>query len=112
MSDHKNGIHGMTNDKLGPMDSTDLNRQTTTLTMQLSADQYERLFFQPEKPKGDLSKRFGTYLKSTRLEFRILTDHFSQPNLARSHRPPYPISDHHVVSPPIQRLGFDFLGGR
>jgi hypothetical protein len=61
MSDHKNGIHGLTNDKLGPMDSNDLNRQTTTLTMQLSADQYERLFFQPEKPKGDLAKRFGTY---------------------------------------------------
>lgn len=62
MADHKNGIHGMTNDKLGPMDSSDLNRQMTTLTMQLSADQYERLFFQPEKAKGDLAKRFGTYL--------------------------------------------------
>jgi hypothetical protein len=69
MSDHKGSVHGMASDKLGPMDSNDLNRQTTTLTMQLNADQYERLFFQPEKAKGDLAKRFGTYLESTRLEF-------------------------------------------
>ena len=69
MSDHKNAIHCMTNDKLEAMDSNELNRQTTTLTMQLSADQYERLFFQPEKAKGDLAKRFGTHLNQQHLEF-------------------------------------------
>jgi hypothetical protein len=49
-------------EKTTSMETMDLNRQATTVTMQLSADQYERLFFQPEKPKGDLSRRLGTYL--------------------------------------------------
>lgn len=35
-----------------------LTRQTTTMT--LSNEQYERLFFQPNKPRhGDFAKRFG-----------------------------------------------------
>ncbi|KAI9650323.1 hypothetical protein NHQ30_000336 [Ciborinia camelliae] len=38
--------------KAGP----DLSRQ---ITLQLNADQYERLFFQPTSAKGDLSKRLG-----------------------------------------------------
>jgi hypothetical protein len=46
-------------DKMSSMDTMDLNRQATTVTMQLSPDQYERLFFQPEKPKGDLAQRLG-----------------------------------------------------
>ena len=34
-----------------------LSRQ---ITLNLSADQYERLFFQPSGAKGDLAKRLGT----------------------------------------------------
>jgi succinate-acetate transporter protein len=41
------------------MSSDELTRNGTTVTMQLSPEQYERLFFQPEKPKGDLSQRLG-----------------------------------------------------
>ena len=37
-------------------DGDSLSRQ---LTVQLSSDQYERLFFQPNAAKGDLAKRFG-----------------------------------------------------
>ena len=40
----------------GNMDGGALGRQ---MTMQLSNDQYERLFFQPSAPKGDLAKRLG-----------------------------------------------------
>ena len=29
------------------------------MTLTLNTDQYERLFFQPSPPKGDLAKRFG-----------------------------------------------------
>jgi hypothetical protein len=36
----------------------DLARQ---VTLQLNADQYERLFFQPSAAKGDLAKRLGTF---------------------------------------------------
>lgn len=32
------------------------------VTLQLSADQYERLFFQPSAAKGDLAKRLGKAL--------------------------------------------------
>ena len=36
----------------------ELSRQ---VTVQLSSEQYERLFFQPSSPRrGDLAKRFGT----------------------------------------------------
>jgi len=36
--------------------SADLNRQ---VTVALTPEQYERLFFQPSAPRGDLAKRFG-----------------------------------------------------
>jgi succinate-acetate transporter protein len=36
--------------------TNDLSRQ---VTLQLSSEQYERLFFQPSQAKGDLSKRLG-----------------------------------------------------
>jgi hypothetical protein len=36
--------------------ANDLSRQ---VTLQLSSEQYERLFFQPSQAKGDLSKRLG-----------------------------------------------------
>lgn len=36
---------------------TDLSRQ---MTVQLSPEQYQRLFFQPTPAKGDLAKRLGT----------------------------------------------------
>jgi hypothetical protein len=56
-------MHGKeSGEKMSSMDTLGLNRQPTTVTMQLSPDQYERLFFQPEKPKGDLAQRLGTYL--------------------------------------------------
>jgi succinate-acetate transporter protein len=35
------------------------NELTRTMTLALSPDQYERLFFQPSAAKGDLSKRLG-----------------------------------------------------
>ena len=35
---------------------SDLSRQ---VTLQLSSEQYERLFLQPSQAKGDLSKRLG-----------------------------------------------------
>ncbi|KAE9363559.1 GPR1/FUN34/YaaH-class plasma membrane protein-like protein [Stipitochalara longipes BDJ] len=35
------------------------NELTRQMTLQLSPDQYERLFFQPSAPKGDLAKRLG-----------------------------------------------------
>jgi len=43
---HDKAIHGR----------SELTRQ---MTLQLSPDQYERLFFQPSAPKGDLAKRLG-----------------------------------------------------
>jgi hypothetical protein len=55
-----NGV--MNGDKLSLTDTNDLTRQATTVTMQLSPDQYERLFFQPDKAKGDLTRRLGTSL--------------------------------------------------
>jgi hypothetical protein len=39
----------------------DLTRQ---ITLQLNADQYERLFFQPTSAKGDLAKRLGMFFPS------------------------------------------------
>lgn len=53
-SRHANG------EKLTTMDSgSGENGLSRQLTMQLSADQYERLFFQPTAAKGDLAKRLG-----------------------------------------------------
>ena len=41
----------------------ELSRQ---VTVQLSSEQYERLFFQPSAPRrGDFSKRFGKYLATS-----------------------------------------------
>jgi hypothetical protein len=40
------------------------NELSRQMTLQLSPDQYERLFFQPSAPKGDLAKRLGTSLLS------------------------------------------------
>lgn len=47
-------------------ESSPLSRQ---VTVALSPEQYERLFFQPSAPRGDLAKRFGM----TRINIRILT---------------------------------------
>lgn len=57
MAGHINGKDS--GEKMSSMDTINLNRQPTMVTMQLSPDQYERLFFQPEKPKGDLAQRLG-----------------------------------------------------
>jgi succinate-acetate transporter protein len=43
-------------DKAVNSHANDLSRQ---VTLQLSSEQYERLFFQPSQAKGDLSKRLG-----------------------------------------------------
>lgn len=43
----------------GSHDGSPLSRQ---VTVNLSQEQYERLFFQPNQPKGDLAKRFGKCL--------------------------------------------------
>jgi hypothetical protein len=46
----------------------DLSRQ---ITLQLNADQYERLFFQPNSAKGDLSRRLGmSFLPYSILSFQ------------------------------------------
>lgn len=64
----------------------ELSRQ---ITLNLSPDQYERLFFQPSAGKGDLSKRLGTvtYLN---IEDAELTNP-REPNLARCPRLPDPV---------------------
>lgn len=38
------------------------NELARQMTLSLSPDQYERLFFQPSAAKGDLSRRLGTLL--------------------------------------------------
>jgi hypothetical protein len=53
--DHEMTEHNGTG--IAPM-GADLSRQ---VTVALSPEQYERLFFQPSAPRrGDLAKRFGT----------------------------------------------------
>lgn len=47
----------LTNDKYADSSPNELSRQ---LTLQLSKEQYERLFFQPTAAKGDLAKVLGT----------------------------------------------------
>lgn len=43
-----------------------LSRQ---VTVALTPEQYERLFFQPSAPRrGDLAKRFGTYQSDTGID--------------------------------------------
>lgn len=53
-----NGVekHGYEHHHAGNNDGTQLSRQ---MTVSLTPDQYERLFFQPTAAKGDLSKRLG-----------------------------------------------------
>jgi len=46
----------VSNDKFVNNGSTELSRQ---VTLQLSHEQYERLFFQPSAAKGDFAKIFG-----------------------------------------------------
>ena len=69
MTDHMNGVNG---DKSAAMEGNDLSRQATTVTMNLSPDQYERLFFQPDKAKGDLARRLGKHRAS--VDFRSYAD--------------------------------------
>lgn len=44
-------------DKLHGGTENPLSRQ---VTVQMSPEQYERLFFQPTPPRGDLARRLGT----------------------------------------------------
>ena len=49
-----------------------LSRQ---VTVALSPEQYERLFFQPSAPRrGDLAKRFGTYIANILRLLRNIAD--------------------------------------
>jgi stress response protein SCP2 len=51
-------------------DGNALSRQ---VTVALSPEQYERLFFQPSAPRrGDFAKRFGTFLTSNE---HLITKH-------------------------------------
>lgn len=49
--------HSEINDK--PPAAYENNSLSRQYTVQLTSDQYERLFFQPTAAKGDLSKRLG-----------------------------------------------------
>lgn len=51
---HENGMH-----KEGSFTGTDSNGLSRQMTVALTPDQYERLFFQPTQAKGDLAKRLG-----------------------------------------------------
>lgn len=55
----------MNGDKLQTMESNDGGALGRQMTMQLSPDQYERLFFQPSQAKGDLAKRLGKWSVTT-----------------------------------------------
>jgi succinate-acetate transporter protein len=50
------------------------------MTLQLSPDQYERLFFQPSAPKGDLAKRLGKYPSPPKNRY-LLTSQPGNPTL-------------------------------
>ena len=57
MEHEKIDAHQMEGDNSS--DGAPLGRQ---MTITLSAEQYERMFFQPGAPtRGDLAKRFGTF---------------------------------------------------
>jgi len=47
------------NDNGEKLSTTDSNKLSRQINLNLSSDQYERLFFQPSAAKGDLAKRFG-----------------------------------------------------
>jgi hypothetical protein len=71
-----------------------LSRQ---VTVALSPEQYERLFFQPSAPRrGDLAKRFGM-CRVDNISISDLTL-CSQSNIARPHRLPRPIHLHRTHS--------------
>jgi hypothetical protein len=87
-------------DKPNLNQKNDLSRQ---MTLQLDADQYERLFFQPSQAKGDLARRFGAFLPPP-------SNFSSAINLFR--RKSYPSGDpwfqhpflcHRLLPPPIPR---------
>lgn len=65
MSDTAKFDHEMTeHNGMGVANGNGLSRQ---ITVALSPEQYERLFFQPGAPKkGDLAKRFGMFLMTSR----------------------------------------------
>lgn len=52
--------------------TTQNDELTRQLTVQLSPEQYERLFFQPHAAKGDLAKRLGKAIRDT-IKFDGLT---------------------------------------
>lgn len=78
----------------------ELSRQ---VTVQLSPEQYERLFFQPSAPRrGDFAKRFGTFS----LTCIVATSHepgHSQPNATWSYWFPHPIHFDHSYSLRLSR---------
>ena len=81
----------------------DLSRQ---VTMSLSADQYERLFFQPSAAKGDLAKRLGMirpYSPYSLSDLSLLTS-IRKPHPPRRPRLPHPFLQHSLLPPPIPRL--------
>jgi hypothetical protein len=62
--DHEMSEHNGTNIA---GNGAELSRQ---VTVALSPEQYERLFFQPSAPRrGDFAKRFGEFLRSLHVEF-------------------------------------------
>lgn len=66
----------------------ELSRQ---VTVQLSPEQYERLFFQPSAPRrGDLAKRFGMSSPNMQVSVGTLKAH-SQPNAPRPDWFPDPV---------------------
>jgi succinate-acetate transporter protein len=56
------------------------NELSRQMTLQLSPDQYERLFFQPSAPKGDLAKRLGKYPSPPKNRY-LLTSQPGNPTL-------------------------------
>jgi hypothetical protein len=73
--------HTMTEDHASG-NGAPLSRQ---MTVALTPEQYERLFFQPEGPRrGDFSKRFGMSFYQVIVEVSSLTNCHSQPYPTRS----------------------------
>lgn len=54
-----NGVN-MTTEKMEQRSMNGDSGLTRQMTVQLSPEQYERLFFQPTPARGDLAKRLGT----------------------------------------------------
>jgi hypothetical protein len=67
------------------------------VTVALSPEQYERLFFQPSAPRrGDLAKRFGMSTSNMRTRRETTTDVSRQSIAAGPDRFPGPIYVHHL----------------